>query len=95
MALARVRDLKGGLKEQEQCVNLPLGSPNNPVIRLRALRVEDLVWSDCCFAFVCSMWDREADDIIHQSTLPSNGLRSLTSGVMLVQRDVCVFDYTV
>lgn len=55
----------------------------------------DLVWSDCCFAFVCSIWDREVDDIIHQSTLPSNGLRSLTSGVMLVQRDVCVFDYTV
>lgn len=58
MALARVRDLKGGLKEQEQYVNLPLGSPNNPVIRLRALRVEDLVWSDCCFAFVCSGIER-------------------------------------
>lgn len=43
MALARVEDLEGGLKEPEQCLDPPLGSPNNPVIRLRALRVEGLV----------------------------------------------------
>lgn len=77
MALARV---EGGLKEQEQCLDLPLGSPNNPVIRLRALRVQELSQTSLLFAFVCSFWDAGADEIIHQSTLPFNGLRSLTSG---------------
>lgn len=48
MASASVEDLEGGLKEQEQCLDLPLGSPNNPVIRLKALRVEDLSRSYCC-----------------------------------------------
>lgn len=55
MVLASAEDLGGGLKEPQRCLDLPLGSPNNPVIRLRALRVEVLGWSDCCLGlFVLS-----------------------------------------
>lgn len=48
MALPRAEDLEGGLKEPEKHLDLPLSSPNNPVIRLRALRVWDLSRSYCC-----------------------------------------------
>lgn len=92
MALTRVWDLKRGLKEWEKCLNLLFGSPNNPVITLRALRVSDLGQFNCCLAFVCTNWDWRADEIIHQS---SNGLRSLTSGVMLVQIVVSSLYFTV
>lgn len=76
MALATAEYLEGGLTKSEQRLDLPLCSPNNPVIRLRALRVYDLL----LFAFVCSFGDRAEDEIIRQPTLLSNGLRSPTSG---------------
>lgn len=58
------------------CLNLPFGSPCNPVIRPRTLRAQKAA----LLVGVCSIWDGELHDIIRQSTLPSNGLRSLTSG---------------
>ena len=53
MALAGVEDLEEGLKKPEECLDLPLSSPNNPVFRLRALHVQGLgcptvVWG-CLF----------------------------------------------
>lgn len=75
MALARVEELGGRLREREHSADLSLGSPTNPRFRPRALRAcERSVGPTAACAFVCSLRDRGADEIIHHSTLASNGL---------------------